>query len=229
MIAPLASILLAALTPDAPLYPPSDGAAPDPEYDACIAGLAQDVEKGRAAASQWYADGGGAPALHCLAVADLAAGFAKLSAIHLEELAARPDAGDELVRARILSQAAQAWLEAQEPQLAEKAIDAAFAAAPDAGELYLIQAAVKFAQNEMQATVDAVTAAGARGVASPEGYVLRGRALHALARNREAAEDVVAALKLDPLNVDALVLRGDLYQAGVEIKAHYNRPADSGR
>lgn len=226
MIAHLIALALAAQTASAvPDYPPSDGGEIDPDYEACIAGLAENVVKGRDAASKWYAEGGGAPALHCLAVADLAAGHPKLSAVHLEELADRPDAGDKLVRARILSQAARAWLEAGENDFAEKALDAAFADAPGAGELYLVKAAVKFAQGEMQATIDAVTEAEKQGVTAPEGYVLRGRALHALARNREAADDVVAALKLDPLNVDALTLRGDLHQAGVDIKTHY-RSAD---
>ena len=41
-----------------------------------------------------------------------------------------------------------------------------------------------------------------------------------------AADDVVAALTIDPYNIDALTMRGELRQAGVEIEAYYG--ADEG-
>jgi tetratricopeptide (TPR) repeat protein len=221
MIGYLASIILAALTPEAPLLDSPVPESLDPDYKACTDKVRTNVADGRRAATLWVNAGGGPPAHHCLAVADLAAGFPKLAAIRLEDLAAREEAGDALIRARLYSQAALAWLEAKEPALAEKAVGAAFAAAPDADELYLIAAKVYAAGDKQQATIDAVTTAEERGYKSADCYVLRGRALHALARHREAAEDVVNALTLDPANLDALVLRGDLYQAGIEIDAYY--------
>ena len=36
-----------------------------------------------------------------------------------------------------------------------------------------------------------------------------------------SADDVIAALRIDPTNLDALVLRGDLSQKGVDIRADY--------
>ncbi|MGE0408621.1 MAG: hypothetical protein AB7P23_05075 [Amphiplicatus sp.] len=206
------------LTPEAP---PLEAGVVDPGYAACIERVEKNVEDGRKAAAQWAADTGRAPALHCLAVADLAAGYPKVAAIRLDELGGRDDAGDAFVRARIYSQAALSWLEADRPDLAEKSIDAAFALAPEAGEIYLAAAKMHWAKQELQATIDAVTAAEEKGFTSADAYVLRGRALHALARDREAADDVVAALTLDPRNLDALVLRGDLYAAGIKIDAHY--------
>ncbi|MBI1366889.1 MAG: hypothetical protein GC153_13150 [Alphaproteobacteria bacterium] len=230
MISVLASVLLANAAPAASSAAP-DGETviherTDPDYEACIKGLDKDLAKGREAAMQWQAMGGGPAAEHCLAVADLASGFPKLAAVRLQTLAGRPEAGDPLVRARLYSQAALAWLEAGQNELAGKALDEAFKLAPGAGELYLIKAQIEFAEGHMQATVDAVTEAESKGFETAESHVLRGRALYALARNREAAEDVIAALKLDPLNIDALVLRGDLHRAGVNIKAHYKRAPD---
>ena len=195
----------------------SPGAAQESRYHDCVALIEADLELGRTAARQWVDSGGGAKARHCLAVADLKAGFPKLSAIRLEEVAARRDAGDEYVRARILSQAAEVWLEAEEPDLAEKALDQAFALTPDAGELHLSAARVYAAQERWSAVVRAVNTAEEAGFAVADIFVLRGRAYTALGAYQTAADDVVKALSVDPVNVDALVLRGELQQAGVVI------------
>jgi hypothetical protein len=221
MIGHLASIVLSVLTPEAPLLQAPVPESVDPQYRECVALVKSDLEEGRKRATRWASDGGGPPAQHCLAIAELAAGFPKAAAVRLEELASRSDAGDELIRARILSQAALAWLQADELALAQNAIDTAFAAAPGAGELYLFAAMVSSARGESQATIDAIDAGEKKGFTSVEGYVLRGRAKHALLKHREAADDVVAALSIDPFNLDALVLRGDLQQAGVDIEAYY--------
>src|SRR5690606_19581999 len=81
-----------------------------PRYADCIQFVEADLDIGRIAAQQWVSEGGGSEARHCLAIADLKAGFPKLSALRLEEIAQRKDAGDDYVRARVLSQAAEAWL-----------------------------------------------------------------------------------------------------------------------
>jgi Tfp pilus assembly protein PilF len=211
----LAALLL--LTPEA------DAAATgeDP-YEACAARVIANVKEGREFAARWVAEAGGAPAQHCLALADLRAGFPKLAAVRLEELSERADAGDLIVRARILSQAALAYLEAQEVAEAARAIEAAFAMAPDEDELYLPAAKVYSAEEKRQVTIDAVTTAEKRGIVSAEGYVLRGRARYAVTQYREAADDVMAALKIDPVNIDALTLRGDLAQQGIDIRADYS-------
>lgn len=219
--------LLLLITPEA-AAPAVGTAAPDRTYEACTALVLKDAKAGREFAARWVAEAGGPQAQHCLAVADLRAGFPKIAAIRLEELSERTDAGDNVIRARILSQAALAWLEGGEVAEAARSIEAAFAMAPDDDELYLPAARVYAAEERRQATIDAVTTAEDRGMATSQGYVLRGRAYFVLTKYREAADDVVAALKLDPLNVDALVLRGDLAQQGVDIRADYSK-ALSGR
>ena len=181
----------------------------------------EDVEEGRAGAQRWASEGGGAPAQHCLAIADLAAGFPKLAAIRLRELAERSDAGDETARARVLAEAALAWLEAGEIREAENALAAAKARAPGSPELDFVAAKIYAADNRWQAAADAVSAAEEKGATSAESFLIRARAHRALGRDDDAAHDVVAALTLDPLNVDALTLRGELRQAGVEIEAYY--------
>lgn len=195
-------------------------------YADCVQFVEADLELGRIAAQQWVDEGGGAEARHCLAQADLAAGFPKLAALRFEEIAGRKDAGDDYIRARIYSQAAEAWLAAQEPDMAGKALDAALSLVPDSGELQLTAAKVYAAQDRWQDVIKAVTLAEGAGFISSETYVLRGRGLYTLVHYEEAAHDVVSALTLNPTNVDALVLRGDLARAGVKIDVSLARPGE---
>lgn len=195
-----------------------------PRYADCVQFVEADLELGRIAAQQWVNEGGGAEARHCLAIADLRAGFPKLSALRLEEVAQRKDAGDDYVRARVLSQAAEAWLVAEEEDLAEKALDQAYELVPDSAELQLTAAKVYAAQERWQETINAVNTAEEGGFVSAETFVLRGRARHVLGAYESAADDVVAALNIEPTNVDALVLRGDLAQVGITIDVFFEAP-----
>lgn len=219
------------LTPEAPFMPAYldriEGTTA--RYDDCIKVIVEDVALGRRAAEAWATEGGGAPALHCLAIADLAAGFPKLAAARLTEISERRDAGDQRSRARLLAESALAWLDADNPQQAEQSVVAAKRIAPILPELDFVAAKVYAVAGKWQAAADAVTAAEKAGVTSTEAYVIRGRAHRALGKDMEAADDVVAALNLDPYDLDALVLRGDLQQAGIEIEAYYGDKADDAR
>lgn len=210
----VASVLLAASTP---------AEAPDRYLD-CLLLVEQDIEMGRRAAQLWAAEGGGANAQHCLALADIAAGFVKLGAARLEAVAKRNDAGDALAQARLYAQAADAWLEADEIGFANTAIATAFAIAPDAAELYLTDAKVKAARRDWHRVIAAVSAAEKGGVASANGFVLRGRARLETGDTEGAAADTVNALSVDPVNIDALTLRGDVQRAGVQIDVVLTEP-----
>ena len=193
-------------------------------YEECVSLVDADIEAGRAAAQTWAMQGGGPDAQHCLAIADLAAGFPSLAAARLEDLAERKDAGDDFIRARLLAQAAEAWLEAGEADHADRAITAAFDLVPNAGELHLTAAKVHAAKERWQEAFASVTAAEKDGFVSAETFVVRGRALAALGDYESAAQDVVNALTLEPTNVDALVLRGEIQQTGVVIEVFYGEP-----
>jgi len=215
--------ITALLTPEAPFLPAylAGDLGVGAQHRACVRLVVDDLEEGRLGAQRWAGEGGGAPAQHCLAIADLAAGYPKLAALRLLDLAERPDAGDNSARARILAEAALAWLETGQIRDAEDAINAAKSRAPGLAELDFVAAKIYAADNRWQAAADAVSAAADKGVTAPETFVIRAKAYRALGRDADAAEDVVAALTLDPLNIDALTLRGDLQQAGVMIEAYY--------
>ena len=217
----------AAMLAAANAAPAQDGAPAllDPRYADCVEFVNADLELGRIAAQQWVTDGGGPEAHHCLAVANLKAGFPKLAALELEDLAQRKDAGDDYVRARLYSQAAEAWLAANETAYAKKALDQALALVPDSAELFLTAAKVYAAEERWQEVVNAVNTAEEGGFASAETYVLRGRGRYVIGAYERAADDVVAALSADPVNIDALVLRGDLAQVGITIDVFFDAPA----
>lgn len=189
-------------------------------YEECVRLIIEDIDLGRRGAAQWASEGGGPPAVHCLAIGDLAAGFPKLGAIRLTELAEREDAGDASARARIASEAALAWLDAADPAAAERALDTARALAPNDPGLLIIAALVHEAAGRSSAAADAITQAEKAGVKTAEGHLVRARARRAQGDNLAAAEDVAAALNLDPLNIEALTLRGDLAAAGVAIELY---------
>jgi len=233
----LVTLALAALAPEAGFRP----ASPDPahrdrpaylspgeinldgmsaRYKNCIRLIVENVELGRRGAAQWASEGGGAPALHCLAIGDLAAGFPKLAAIRLTELAERSDAGEASARARIAAEAALAWLDAEDPAAAGRALETARSLAPDEPELLILEAFIHEASGKSSAAADAITRAEKAGVTTAEGYLVRARARRALGDIHAAAEDVAAALNLDPLNIDALTMRGDLAAAGVTIEIY---------
>jgi tetratricopeptide (TPR) repeat protein len=220
------ALAFAAETPEAPFRP----AYLDPKaldltglserYQACVGLIIEDAGLGRRGAAQWANEGGGPPALHCLAIGDLAAGFPKLAAIRLVELADRTDAGDPAVRARIAAEATLAWLDASDTASAGEALATAKKLAPGDPSLFVIEALVHEAAGKLSAAAEAVTAAEKAGVRTANAYLIRARARRAQGDHLAAAEDVAAALNLEPLNIDALTMRGDLAAAGVTIEAY---------
>lgn len=216
------------LTPEAPYLPAYlDRIETTGErYADCVRLIAEDLVIGRRAAERWASEGGGAPALHCLAVADLASGLPRLAAVRLTEISERGDAGDSRARARLLAEATLAWIDARDYQQAEGSILAAKRLAPDLPELDFVAAKAYAAAGKWQAAADAVTAAEDAGLKAIEAYLIRARAQRALGKDMDAAQDVVAALTIDPYNIDALTLRGELQQAGIEIEAYYGDEKD---
>lgn len=197
------------------------------QYQKCIALIRADTEAGRLHAQQWVSTGGGADARHCLAIADLEAGFPKLAAARLEEIAERKDAGDDFVRARVLAQASEAWLKAGETSNAQSTITEALLLVPDSGELQLTAAKVLAALDQWQEVIKAVDAAEEAGIVSVDTFVLRGRGYYTVGNYETAAQDVVNALSIAPTNIDALMLRGDLQQTGIVIDVFYEGPEKS--
>lgn len=195
----------------------------NPRHRQCLLDVQENVEEGRKAAERWMRDGGGPFATHCLAVADLAAGFPRLAAIRLLSLAEQESAGDALTRARLYAQASEILLVENRFEESADALATAFVLAPDAGELYLLAAKVNHATEKWQSVIDAITNAEDSGFYTSTGYASRARAYKNLTQFDHSAEDVVRALQIDPFNLDALVLRGELAQIGINIMTNFRK------
>lgn len=235
-MSPFLSITLMALagtslSPEAPIAPrytalsaeTINESSDEPQYVDCIRQVEDDVAKGRASAERWVLEGGGLAAQHCRAIADRAAGFPKLAAIRLTDIAEQLSAEDSAPKATIYAEAALAFLEADLPGEARAAIEAGIDLDPARGDLHIIAAKTYARLEEWQKAADAVSEAQSHDGLTAESLTIRARARRALAKNDLAAEDVASALRLDPFNLDALVLRGELIQAGIPINVNYRR------
>ena len=72
-----------------------------------------------------------------------------------------------------------------------------------------------------------MNAAEAANFISAQTYVIRARAYIAFSDYESAAHDVVNALNIEPTNLDALVLRGEIQQSGVVIEVFYGDPEEA--
>jgi tetratricopeptide (TPR) repeat protein len=186
----------------------------DPDYQACLTKIETNAEEGRRFALRWVTDGGGAPAIHCAAVADLALDLPKVAASRLQPLADKTATQDPALAAKLYIQIAEAWSIAGREAEALAALEKAYANAPEATETELLAAPV-FAElgrwGRVQRALDKVEN---QQPLSADALVLRARAKMNLSDPESAAQDVQKALNMAPDHIAGLVLRGELAQAG---------------
>lgn len=189
----------------------------DPRYEDCVSALDTDPEAGRAAALRWVTDGGGPPAIHCAALADLAMDLPRVGARRLYALAEEMREKDPGMAARLYAQSAQAWLAGDEPEKALIPLEKAYGIAPRAPELHLMAAPVYAGAERWGQTKRVLDLLETEGRLNANGYTLRAKAKQMLADYEGAAADIRTALHQEPDNIDALIIRGELIQAGYEI------------
>lgn len=203
--------------------PPPDNPAADPlpvppvppriaqgeRYEHCLAMLPDDPNGAAAMADTWQAAGGGAGALHCLALARIALGNPAAGAILLERIAGGSTAPDA-ARAVVYDQASQAWLMAGDAGRALAASTRAVRLAPDVPDLLIDRALAAEALARWQDAVEDLGRALEAEPRRPDALVLRASALRQLGRVALAQQDVNRALVLDPDDAEALLERGIL-------------------
>ncbi|MEM9988911.1 MAG: hypothetical protein AAF723_05265 [Pseudomonadota bacterium] len=189
---------------------------PIPSYDSCAALAEQDPGAGRAQAEAWMADGGGRPAKHCLALATLGLGSPASAGAILAELA-EAERADPGVAARLYVQSAEAFMQAGRRDDALAALRETYKIIADAPEVHMAAATIYATAEEWEGVVLTLNALERYADLSADAFALRARAYVERGDTLKAAKDVKKALKLDPLLVDALVLRGELLQAGVKM------------
>ena len=184
-------------------------------YDDCVAAVEAAPSAGRDYAESWSAEGGGKAAKHCAAIAALALGSPLSAGAMLLDLAkAETDPG---AAARLSLQAAEAFMEGNARPQAFAALRQTYEAAPDAPDVHMAAATIYATGEEWAGGILALTALARHADLSADAYALRAQAYLEQEDMQAAATDVTHALTLDPLLVDALVLRGRLLEAGVAL------------
>lgn len=210
----LAAVLLAgvagsSIAAAAPAGAP--GAAVEKRYRSCMEAVAANAPRALDDARAWAKAGGGDPAKHCAAAAEMVLGRFGEAAETLAGLAkdGGPEiAGNPVLRASLWGQAAHAFLSADQPKQAEAAAAAGSALVPrDPGLLVLHARALAAQERYADAVVD-LDRAIALDPMFTEAYVFRASALRQQGSLDPAAADLDKALTLDPEQPEALLERG---------------------
>jgi tetratricopeptide (TPR) repeat protein len=207
---PLAFLCLAALASSAVAQPALSG-RPAPaadRYQTCLNNALSMPDGAYEDAMAWRAEGGGAPAEHCAAVALTGLRKYEEAAARLDRLASSPSAGDVSLRAQILAQAGNAWLLAGRPEQAIQSFNAALSLAPDDPDTLMDRARASAIKENWAGAERDLSAALAANPSSVDALVLRASARRAQGNVKGAEGDITRALLLDANSLNALVEYG---------------------
>ena len=178
----------------------------------CVARIETDAIDAYEEAMAWVAEGQALNAFHCAALALAAQNRHQEAARRLESLAVVAGAHAPALRAQFFSQAGNAWLLAREPARARSAFTRAIALMQgahdfppdlfiDRARAYAMEADWRGAEEDLSAALD---------LRPEDGLALRLRASARMHQNAfDLAEtDALAAVALEPGNVEALLMLG---------------------
>jgi tetratricopeptide (TPR) repeat protein len=181
--------------------------------DACLARIETDPDNAYEDGLAWSYQGNRPGARQCTALALIALGHPEEGAARLQSLANATDGGTMEQRAAYLSQAGNAWIQAEDPEAALVAFDGAIKIAPDAPELLMDRATAHLLLEHYDEAIEDLDAALRYTPGLGEAHQLRGQAWLEKGDPDKAMLDVKAAMDADPENVATLVLRGRVREA----------------
>ncbi len=188
---------------------PFDAAGRNDHYAECMALARSAPAEGLAKAEDWRKDGGGSSAKHCAAVARAGLGQFDAAAEALESLAWElPDSTPDRIRAQILAQAGQIWLDAGQSGKANALLTTAIELAPGDAEIRIDRAMTLAGIGRYQDAIIDLSAALLLDDRSIDALVLRASAYRQTDRPERAIDDIERALALAPNNPEALLERG---------------------
>lgn len=203
---PLLAVLLSLTATAGPAV--ADSAWESADHSACLEQAALDPAAGLERALAWDAEGGGAAAQHCLAVARIGLGQYAEAAALLEDLANRlPDPTPD-ARAALLGEAGNAWILADDLPRAIAAFDAAIGLVGNAASLYIDRALALALAGDYWAAIDDLNAAEDLSPDRPDLLIFRASAYRYLEVYDLALADLERALQLDAGNPEAWLERG---------------------
>jgi tetratricopeptide (TPR) repeat protein len=188
---------------------PLDAAGRNDVYAACMTLARSAPAKGLAKAEAWRKGGGGSSAKHCAAVARAGLGQFDAAAEALESLAWElPESTPDRIRAQILAQAGQIWLDAGQSGKANALLTTAIELAPKDVEIRIDRAMTLGGIGRYQDAIIDLSAALLLDDRSIDALVLRASAYRHTKRPERAIDDIERALALAPNNPEALLERG---------------------
>jgi len=181
--------------------------------EACLEKIETDPEDAYEDGLAWTYQGNRPGARQCTAMALIALGHAAEGADRLQSLANATDGGTLEQRAAYLSQAGNAWIQAENPDAALEAFTGALKIAPDAPELLLDRASAHMLLTQYDEAIEDLDSVILRVPGHGDALQMRGEAWLAKGDPDKAMADVLLAMEADPENVDTLVLRGRVREA----------------
>jgi tetratricopeptide (TPR) repeat protein len=180
-------------------------------YRTCIAQTQQNAETGFEAAIAWRDEGGGPPALHCVALALFGLGQMDEAAKRLEELAdAMPEASDA-ERASVLGQAGTVWLQLRQLDRAHEVLSKSIALDGRNPEFWIDRGEALARTGEYWGAIDDFSAALDRAPGHIDAMIFRAAAYRLLDIDDLASDDIDRVLDIAPQQPDALVELGALH------------------
>jgi tetratricopeptide (TPR) repeat protein len=183
-------------------------------YQSCLASARSDPEAGFEAAIAWRDEGGGAPSLHCVALALFGLGQFAEAATRLESLAADMPTATTREQAAVLAQAGSVWLHVGDLSRAHTVLSQALELDSTDPEIWIDRGDALARGGEYWEAVDDFSEAIDRDETRLDALIFRAAAYRLLEVPDLARDDIARALVVDPDNPDALMELGAV-QAGV--------------
>jgi Flp pilus assembly protein TadD len=192
---------------DLPVPPFPPRIAEGEQYDKCLTMIADDPQGAEAIATSWQTTGGGEGAIHCQALASIAAGKPEIGAKMLEDLA-RGGKVQGSGRAVLFVQAAEARLMIDQAEPALQDATDALAIRPDDPDLLISHANANDTLDRQSEAIEDLTRALQLDPSRSDALVLRASLRRRMDQLEEARADISRALALDPEDAEALLERG---------------------
>lgn len=202
----LAALAIAALIPGAAA---AQGKTEIQErYEACMQQAREAPAEGLATALAWEEKGGGLWARHCAAVSMVGQKRFREAAMEMEAIADDMAGADTSEKVRLLRQAGQVWMMADDIDRAIAAQTRGLEIAPDDLELLVDRGLTLGYQKKFWEALDDFNQAHAQAPDRPDILTYMGTAYRYLETYDLAAELIEESLRIDPHNPDALLERG---------------------
>ena len=181
-------------------------------YERCMDTARKTPEDGFEMASVWKEHGGGLPAEHCAGVALMGLKQYALAGDQLETLGKEMVREAPSLRAQVLDQAGEAWLEAGQPEKARADLTAAIGLDPKNTTLLVDRARAHAAAKDYKGAIEDLNHALAGGAARGEVLTYRAAAYRLSGNLAAARQDADDAVKAAPKSADAWLERANVRQ-----------------